>query len=257
MNDLVESNQHAVAQVGGSLDLRSLFSAALEAARDPDIDAGKMELLIRLATTQQDREAERRFRIAKQRALLEMPRIGKKGAILNKNGNVQSRYSRFEDMDAAVRPILAQHNLTISFNVGNQGQMITVQPILVYADGEVAFEERGGEMPVPGDTTGSKNATQGAGSAVSYGKRHAMKAMLNIIEAGEDDDGQQASSVALPPNKEALVDQARMVAKDGTASYAAFFAGLSTEDKGFLTYAVSASGETFHEQNKRAAALYD
>jgi hypothetical protein len=256
MNDIVESEGREIVEQREVMDLRSVFMMALEAARDPEIDAEKMALLVSLATGQQDREAERRFRIAKQRALLEMPTISKRGAILNKSGQVQSRYSKYEDIHAAVKPILEKHHLSISFNVNHEGQLVTVQPILSYADAEVAYEQRGGEMALPIDTTGSKNATQGAGSAASYGKRHQLKAMLNIVEAGEDDDG-QGTAPALPPERQELVDLARERAKGGTDAYAEFFNGLETADKGFLNYAVAETGETYHEQNKKAARLYD
>lgn len=232
-----------------------LLRDIVAAARDPAIDGNKMTALANLAMTMQDREAERRFRMAKHEAIMEMPRISKSGAILNKAGGVQSRYSKFEDMDAVVRPILARHRLIITFNVGHEGAMVTVQPILSYSDGDMAFVERGDHMVLAVDTTGSKNATQGAGSSASYGKRHAMKAMLNIIEEGEDTDG--GAQIALPEGKLALIDAGRAKAREGTAAYMQFFDALPKEDKGFLSYAVGPNGKTFHETNKEAARLYD
>lgn len=256
MNDVATTEQQGtdIAPTSSGADPAAIFKMVMSAAKDPDINAEKMKILADLANSQQDREAERRFRMAKQLALLDMPSISKHGAILNKQGGVQSRYSTFEEMNKVVKPILAKRNLTISFNVDHQGQMITVQPLLGYADGELAFEERGGQMVLAVDTTGSKNATQGAGSAASYGKRHAMKAMLNIIEEGEDNDG---GTVELPPAKTELIDEARAKATEGTDKYGAYFDALSKEDKGFLAYAVGSSGKTYHEANKEAAKLYD
>lgn len=238
----------------------SMMQQVLIAARDPNVDAGKMTALANLATSLQDREAERRFRMAKHKALLAMPSITKKGAITNKQGQVQSRYSKFEDIHRIVTPILADHNLIISFNVGHEGQMVTVTPILAYSDGELAYEERGGEMVLAIDTTGSKNATQGAGSAASYGKRHSMKAMLNIVEEAEDDDGQQGKGAggydALTQEQKDLIDQSRQEALHGTESYAAYFKALPPEQRGFLGFNYNAeANETWHEQNKRNAAL--
>ena len=235
----------------------SMFAMAVEAARDKDIDADKMALLVKLATDHQDREAERRFRIAKQRALLEMPSIAQNGAIKNRSGEIQSRFSKFEDMHRVVKPILAKHGLTISFNIGSKEGQTMVQPILAYADSEVAYEERGEFMSLAVDTTGSKNPTQGSGSAASYGKRHTMKATLNIVEGGEDDDGQGAAPVALPPDKLELIDLAREAAQGGTESYQRFFAALDKQQQGFLVYAVSGNGHPFHDENKRNAALFD
>jgi hypothetical protein len=235
-----------------------LLNTIMQASRDPTVDAGKMKAMADLAMQLQDREAERRFRMAKHRALLEMPKITKRGAITNKNGQVQSRYSKFEDIHRIVTPILAEHKLIMSFNVGHEGQLVTVQPILAYSDGELAFEERGGEMVLAVDTTGSKNATQGAGSAASYGKRHSYKAMLNIVEDNEDDDGQQGAGAAgyeaLPQAHKDLIDAARKAALGGAAEYEAYFKALSTGERGFLGFNYSENGETWHEQNKRAAA---
>lgn len=238
-----------------------LLRDIVQASRDPSVDAGKTTALANLAMQLQDREAERRFRMAKHQALLEMPRIAKNGAITNKAGQVQSRYSKWEDIDRVTRPILAKYNLTLSFIIDQEGPMITVQPVLAYADGDLAFEERGGRMPLAVDTTGSKNATQGAGSAASYGKRHTGKATLNIVEEGEDDDGRggvvQAGYDMLPQPRKDLIDSAREAAKGGTEAYTAFFKGLPTEDRGFLAFNLNEQGETWHEQNKRNAAMFD
>lgn len=238
-----------------------LLQDIVAASRDPAVDAGKTTALANLAMQMQDREAERRFRMAKHQALQKMPRITKNGSIINhKTGAVQSRYSKFEDIHRVVTPILAQHNLIISFNVGHEGAMVTVQPVLAYSDGDLAFEEKGGEMVLAVDTTGSKNATQGAGSAASYGKRHSMKAMLNLIEEAEDDDGQQGAVGgydALPQDRRDLIDQSRERAKDGTEAYAAYFSELDQADRGFLAFNMNESGVAWHEQNKRAARAFD
>lgn len=231
----------------------------VQASRDPTVDAAKTTALANLAMQMQDREAVRRFRMAKHAALLEMPSISKKGAILNKAGQVQSRYSKWEDIDRVTKPILAKHHLILSFNIGHEGQQVTVQPVLAYSDGDLAYEERGGWMVLAIDTTGSKNATQGAGSAASYGKRHSAKAILNIIEEGEDTDGvgSGAGYEALPDDLRALIDQSREAAMQGSEPYLAYFKALTQEERGFLAFNRSETGDTWHEQNKRNAAVCD
>ncbi len=236
-----------------------LLHDIVAASRDPAVDAGKTTALANLAMQMQDREAERRFRMAKHAAIMEMPSITKNGSIVNhKTGALQSRYSKWEDIDRVTRPILSKNHLILSFNIGHEGAMVTVQPVLAYSDGDLAFEERGGHMVLAVDTTGSKNATQGAGSAASYGKRHSAKAILNIIEEGEDTDGKAVLGYdALPEDLRALVDASRSAAQEGTEAYTAYFKGLSTEDRGFLAFNRTETGEAWHEQNKRAAATFD
>ncbi len=59
-------------------------------------------------------------------------------------------------------------------------------------------------MPLPLDTSGSKNNIQGMGSSLTYGKRYLVTAMLNIVTEGEDKDGNDN-----PPITEEQVNKIR------------------------------------------------
>lgn len=230
---------------GGS-EVAQMFDSLVALAKNPDVDPSKMAALVDLQTKMMGYKQQEEFNRDKIAALFEMPHITKAGAIKNKNGGIQSRYALFEDMHRAVVPILRRHNLVISFNVGYSGQMVTVQPILSHVNGYV---EKGSEMALPIDTTGSKNGTQGAGSAASYGKRHTMKAMLNIVEDGEDNDGRGAGSKLIEREdwQGELIHDARKAALGGLASYEGYFKGLSAMKRGYLVDC----GE--HENIKAAA----
>lgn len=246
-----------LAPEGADANSANILAMIMQAARDPTIDAAKVETMANLAIKLQDRERETAFNRDKIAALMEMPSIAKNGAILNKAGQIQSRYSKWEDIHWIVKPILERHNLAISFNVGSSGQMVTVQPILSHRNG---FVEKGDHMPLPIDTTGSKNGTQGAGSAASYGKRHTGKAMLNIVEHGVDDDGQAAGGgstdpyAMLTPDERGLVDKGRLIAADGMDAYAEWFKGLPADQRGFLAYNKAGNGMSWHDQNKDLAS---
>ncbi|MDZ7824483.1 MAG: ERF family protein [Ahrensia sp.] len=229
-----EQSGNALAKADGQAAL--MLASVISASRDPSVDCNKMVAMANLAMQLQDRERESAFNQAKMAAIMEMPAISKRGSILNKSGGVQSRYSKYEDIHKAVMPILHKHGLAISFNVGNAGQMVTVQPILSHASG---YTEKGEAMALPIDTTGSKNGTQGAGSAASYGKRHTIKAMLNIIEAGEDDDGQRAGGSPLDrlnTQERELVALGNAAAQKGAQAYAEWFGSLSPAERGWLAY---------------------
>lgn len=254
MNDIVEHQPQSTAVAIPQSS--NVLAMVLEAARDPNIDAAKVETMANLAMRMQDREREEQFNRDKIAALMDMPMIAKNGSILNKQGGVQSRYSKWEDIHRLIKPILERYNLAISFNVDHSGQMVTVQPILSHRNG---FVEKGGNMVLPIDTTGSKNGTQGAGSAASYGKRHTAKAMLNIVEGGVDDDGQAAGGGStdpyemLAPEERALVDDARMAAGEGMSSYEDWYKALTPQQRGFLAYNRAGNGVTWHDQNKDLA----
>lgn len=231
-------------------EVGQMFASLVELATNPEVDAEKMGALADLQLKMLDHKKQEEFNHDKIAALFEMPTITRRGAITNKAGGVQSRYSKFEDIHRAVMPILRKHNLMISFNVGNSGQMVTVQPILSHVNGYV---EKGSEMALPIDTTGSKNGTQGAGSAASYGKRHTMKAMLNIIEDGEDNDGQGAGVKYIEKTdwQEELIDEGRNAALGGLGAYNEWFKAQSNMKRGFLVD----SGE--HEKLKVAAQNHE
>lgn len=198
-----------------NFDANQALMLVMEAAKNPEVDAAKMQTLVDLQMKMLDYSKKEEFNKSKIAAIMEMPSISKGGAIKNGKGQVQSRYSKFEDINRVVKPILASHNLAITFDV-DQGQnnMLTVTPILSHTNGH---SERGGSMPLAIDQSGSKNATQGAGSSSSYGKRHTMKAMLNIIEDGEDNDGKTKSI------SNELLEDARNAASCGLPSYERWF----------------------------------
>jgi hypothetical protein len=218
----------------------NLLAQVIAAAKDPSIDAAKMETLARLVNTQQDREREIEFNQSKNAALMEMPVITKSGIILMRDKNnpsatprEQGRFAKWEDMDRVVRPILARHNLALSFDMAErQGGGITVTPILSHTNG---YTQRGGAFPVPPETSGSKNAAQAMGSSASYGKRYAGTAMLNIITEGEDDDGNggRGSVTHLPFEREQAVAVDAKAAFEAGA-YADWFSKQSPKDRAWL-----------------------
>lgn len=215
-----------------------MFQSLVELAKDPSVDAGKMTSLVELQMKMMDYSKQEEFNKSKIAALQEMPSITKRGEILNKERGVQSRFSKFEDINKVVKPILARHNLAISFNVNHNSQAVTVQPILSHTNGHV---EKGGEMSLPLDTQGSKNGTQGAGSSTSYGKRYTMVAMLNLIEDGTDTDGYETI----------LIDEGAAAASCGTEAYERWFKDQKREDK----IKLHASGK--HDQYKADAKEAD
>lgn len=217
-NDLTNHNGGALAPSSDS-KMADMFQSLVALAKDPSVDAAKMTSLVDLQMKMMDYSKQEEFNRDKIAAIMKMPAINKRGMITNKNGGVQSRYSKFEDIHRVVMPILRAHNLVISFNVGSQGGMVTVQPILSHTNGAV---EKGEAMALPIDTTGSKNGTQGAGSAASYGKRHSLKAMLNIIEDGEDTDGRPMTE---------LEQEGSNAASCGMDAYKRWYDGLAREEK--------------------------
>lgn len=213
MANEIEKAGNGVPAVAREMSPAEMFASLVDLAKDPSVDPQKMTALVDLQMKMMDYSKQEEFNKAKIAAIMEMPAIGKRGEIKNK-GVVQSRYSRFEDIYRIVKPILQRHGLAISFNVGNSDKMVTVQPLLSHTNGHV---EKGEFMSLPIDTSGAKNSTQGAGSASQYGKRYTMKAMLNIVDEGVDDDGRGAGG------GDPLYEEAKAAASCGLAAYARWY----------------------------------
>lgn len=215
----------------------NVLAMLLEAARDPSIDADKVKTMADLGLKLQDRERETRFAQDFAAAVMDMPYISKTNQIVipAKDGRperVQGMFASFENLDRVVRPILARHNLVISFKLGSDGGGTTCVPILTHT--LTGYRDVGDALRVPPDTSGSKNAAQAIGSSASYAKRYAMCAALNIVTIGEDTDGRgyPLADDPLSDRQQRLVAEAEASHADG--NYAEWFGKQTAKDKQWL-----------------------
>jgi hypothetical protein len=160
-------------------------------ARDKNIDPDKLEKLINLQERIFQHQARERFDAAFALMQNELPSIGKKGQILNKDRTtVRSTYARLEDIHAVVKPILAKHGFSLRHRTewpADKPKTIRIVGILTgYGHREEsAFEAEA-------DRNEFRTTIQDQGSTVSYGRRYTTKDLLNLTEIGVDNDGQAA-----------------------------------------------------------------
>lgn len=160
-------------------------------ARDKNVSVDKLERLIALQERTQDRLAKSAFDAAYEAMVLEIPSISRRGQIRNKAGDVQSRYSKFEDIQRIVKPILKQFGFTLSYRTEWPEKLtVEVVGVLTHRSGH-ARESR---FRSEADASGGKNAIQGLGSANAYGRRYTTIDLLNIVCDGVDDDGQKTGT---------------------------------------------------------------
>lgn len=93
-------------------------------------------------------------------------------------------YADLSDLVEMARPILAAHSLAFQSHNSHADGGVLVFTRLVHASGEW-MEDRGTFIPVPADA-----GAQSVGSALTYGRRYGLLAMLGI--ATDDDDGAAA-----------------------------------------------------------------
>ncbi len=177
-------------------DSTSLMEVISRAASDPNTDVDKLERLLGMyeRITAQQAKAAYTTALATLQPLL--PVIDRRGRITvpakgDKEGH-STPYARWEDINDAIRPVLAEHGFGLSFRIGaaDDGK-ITVTGVLAHSAGH----QEDTTITLQHDSTGSKNAVQAVGSSVSYGKRYTAMALLNITSRAPldaDDDGHNA-----------------------------------------------------------------
>lgn len=170
----------------------AIISVIERAATNPDVDIDKMERLLEMQERIMARDAKASYASALAAMAPELPVICERGGIKDRNGNVQSTYALWEDVNDAIKPVLAAHGFALSFRTGREDGQITVTGVLSHRDGH--SEET--TITLPHDSSGSKNAVQAVGSSTSYGKRYTAGLLLNLTSRGEDDDGVTGGSGA-------------------------------------------------------------
>lgn len=175
----------------------ALLSMIERAARDPSVNIEKMERLFAMHADMQARQARSAYAVALAAMQPDLPTIDRNGRIkIEKDKKViqSTAYVLFEDINEAIRPVLAAHGFALTFKSGQTPEgKITVTGILSHAQGH--SEET--TIILTHDSTGSKNAVQAIGSSISYGKRYTAMMLLNITSRAKpdaDDDARSAGA---------------------------------------------------------------
>ena len=111
------------------------------------------------------------------------------------NPHFRNRYATLDAILDAVRPTLAAQGLSIVQGASESTQGFNVETYLVHSSGEYIANVVA--VPV------SKQDAQGVGSAMTYGRRYGVSALL-ALSTDEDDDGEALAFLdRAPPGREA------------------------------------------------------
>lgn len=124
------------------------------------------------------------------KAQAEMPTAPKDG----NNPHFRSKYATLQSIAETAKPILKKHGLAITQTFETACDGISIVTTLVHESGQYIS----GSLYLKAQ----KNDPQGYGSAITYGRRYAMAAILGMV-ADEDDD---ANAASLPPSAPAKSD---------------------------------------------------
>ena len=147
---------------------------------DPSIDMDRVDRAIEMQRASEAYSAEKAFNVALAEMQPNLPAVSANG-----EGHNNIKYGRLEDIQGAIRPILQEYGFAVRFKVHESDAGLAVECILSHREGHSDSDT----IPLPLDTTGSKNDVQARGSTVSYGKRYTLCNILNIQVGGLDNDG--------------------------------------------------------------------
>ncbi len=198
-NQIIEMPvQHT--QIAPSQQATSLLSIIEKVATTADADIAKMQAVLDMYNQQVAREREYQKEDAAEAARqkfaadfvpmsAELPLVIKN----KKNTQTHSTYAELSDINQEIRPILGKYGFSISTDITKQTkESVTVVATLSHRDGHEKFTE----ITLPLDGAGfkgnaNKTDIQAIASSISYAKRIAICARLNI-STGEDKDGNKA-----------------------------------------------------------------
>ena len=119
-------------------------------------------------------------------------------AIINPKNTAQnpffkSQYAPLNEILSEVRPILAQHGLSVIQNtLSIDNNNIGIQTMILHESGQYVMSD---VMCIKMD----KDTAQGQGSGITYGRRYQLSAMLSISSEDDDDGNTASKSKATPP----------------------------------------------------------
>src|SRR5262245_60127606 len=112
----------------------SVYDVFRQLALDPAVDPARIAALMDLQIKAEDRNAEKEFNAAFARLQPTLPRIGKHG-VIDMGAKGQMKFARYEDLDAAIRPLYVREGFSLSFISEPSDKGIILVAVLAHSAG--------------------------------------------------------------------------------------------------------------------------
>lgn len=196
----------------------ALLSAIVHLAKDPAVDVAKLQALLDMQRSMEDRQAEIEF----NRALASLPpmHVKKNGLIdlTSKEDKAANRtrkpvpFAKWEDIANVIEPMLEAAGFRLMFDTAprqGDGGGLVITGKLLHRDGHC----KTASMPLALDSGPGRNNLQAMGSTLSYGKRYCAEMLLNIVREGDDDDGKKGGAQYLTEEQQEQLSEKLQAAK--------------------------------------------
>ncbi len=169
----------------------TMLEMIAQATRDPMVDVAKMRELLAMQKEIIGEERRIAYVDAMSKAQNALPQFVKSARVVVK-GTERSRFAPIEDIDAVLRPICFEYGFTIDDDVkAIDGKNVLVICKVSHKDGH--FVEK--TLPVPIDFSDYRSGSQSTVASVTLAKRHLRKMHFNIVERGEDSNGENKEAI--------------------------------------------------------------
>lgn len=152
---------------------------------DPNASIDKLERMLEMRERIQNQQAKAAYDAAIAAAKSEIKPIIRTGRVSYGEGakKTEFQHETLDGIAAAIDPILSSHGLSYRFRSDQKEGAVCVTCIVAHRDGYAEETTLRGSP----DTSGSKNAYQAIGSAVTYLQRYTLKLALGLSAARDDD----------------------------------------------------------------------
>jgi hypothetical protein len=166
----------------------TMLEIIARAARDPDVDVGKLERLMAMHERVVAGEASKAYAAAMTAAQKAMTPVSTDA----RNDQTKSNYATYAKLDKALRPIYLENGFSLSFGTADAAHDGYVRVTCDVAHKGGHTERKFIDMPADG--MGAKGGavmskTHAVGAGTSYGMRYLLKMIFNVAIGEEDTDG--------------------------------------------------------------------
>jgi hypothetical protein len=205
---MADEPQTSLAESKGVTNPLVLVQAAIDKGCDPD----KLGKLMDLAERWQANQAAAAFGDAIASFQAECPTVFKRRATQQTDRFEGYNYASYDDVMREAGPLLAKNNIAVTFSMENVPQVGITVTCKVRVG--IHAEDTTLTIPIPAMKV---NDTQKFGAAMSYAKRYALCAALNIVVTDEDNDAAGMDTVSKDQ-----IDQMSKIIKDKGVNFKRF-----------------------------------
>ena len=201
----------------------------LQLAMSGDVDVAKLERLMELQERWEQKQAREAFNAAIAEFQGSVPEIEKKRGVKMTRGDgpADYYYASLDDIMRTIKPYLVSCGISVSFSA----EVLDTGNLHVECSVRCGSHAESSHMTLPIPAEMRVNATQKMGAAMSYAKRYALCAALNLVIADEDNDAAVLSDFIDDAQKRELK---RLIDESG-ADVARFLAKFEVDELAEMT----------------------